>query len=119
MGARPDLRGHALQHRGGVGMPQPEQALGERVVAAVEVAEHDEEVAVRDRVGARRGDLQVGRVVRRPVPRRRPVAEDVGRALAGHHRRPAPLQLALLVAHLVPQPEAGAHQRAELRRERA
>ena len=59
-----------------------------------------------------RGDLQVGGVVGRAVPRRRPVGEGV----AGG---PAALQLALLVAHLVPEPEARAHQLAEQRRERA
>ena len=68
-----------------IGMAQAEQALRERVVAAVEVAEHDEEVAARDRVGARRGDLQVGRVVVGAVPRRRPVGERACR-----RRRPTP-----------------------------
>ena len=53
-------------------------------------------------------------MVGRAVPRRRPVGERVG--VAGG---PAALQLALLVAHLVPQPEARAHQLAQHRRERA
>ena len=61
--AGPGLRRDAAQHLGRVWMAQAEQALGERVVAAVEVAEHDEEVAARDGVGARRRDLEVGGVV--------------------------------------------------------
>ena len=98
-------------------MAEPEQALRERVVAAVEVAEHDQEVAARDRVGARprrSGGRRSGSSSRaRPASSRRRRRRD----LAGE--RPAALQLALLVAHLVPEPEARAHQRAELRRERA
>jgi hypothetical protein len=37
-----------------------EEALDERVAAAVEVAEHDEEVAAADGVGVGGGDLDVG-----------------------------------------------------------
>ena len=110
----------AAHHGGGVGVSQPEQALGEWVVAAVEVAEHDEEVAACHRVGARRGDLQVGGVIVRAVPRRRPIGEGVDRVgLAGDDRCPAAPQNALLLAHLVPQTKARAHELAEQRRERA
>ena len=57
-------------------------------------------------------DLEVGGVVARAVPGRRPVREGSPTAQRRWSSR-------LLVAHLVPEPEARAHQRAEQRRERA
>ena len=54
------------------------------------------------------------------MPGRRPVGEGFGRGRrARDHRCPAPPQLALLVAHLVPEAEARAHELAEQRGQRA